>query len=289
MHIVELHAHVFMDGIDYKKSVSRFKSGVDKAAVRKALSAYQEKGIHLVREGGDHFGACLYAKSIASEYGLTYLMPVYALFKEGNYGRVAGVPYFDLKEFQQKVLEAKNLGADFIKIMISGILNFDRFGVVSETDYTLDFVKELVHIAHEEGFSVMAHASGTERVRFAAEAGVDSLEHGYYIDTETMDILAAKKIVWVPTAVTSANLPGTGRFNDYEVSKIADAHKAAISEASSRGVLIGCGSDAGAYAVLHGQGAIDEYNLLSSVIGKDADQILKGAEDLILNKFCYQR
>lgn len=39
----------------------------------------------------------------------------------------------------------------------------------------VDTVKELVHIAHEEGFAVMAHASGTQKVRFAAEAGADSI------------------------------------------------------------------------------------------------------------------
>ena len=163
--ITELHAHVFMDGIDYQKSAARFKNGVDTDAVRSALSEYQKRGITFVRDGGDHFGACSYAKSIAQEYGITYLMPVFALYKEGNYGKVAGVPYKNLKEYQALVLKAKSLGADFIKIMVSGILDFNRFGVVSETDYTLGEVKELVRIAHEEGFAVMAHASGTEKAR----------------------------------------------------------------------------------------------------------------------------
>ena len=283
--ITELHAHVFMDGIDYRKSVARFKDRVDEEAVRTALKEYQQRGITLVRDGGDHFGACLYAKSIAQEYGISYSMPVYALYKEGNYGRVAGVAYRDLKEYRELVLKAKSLGADFIKLMVSGILDFDHFGVVSGTDYTPEEVAELVHIAHEEGFAVMAHASGTENVRYAAEAGVDSLEHGYYMDTATMDILAEKKIVWVPTAVTSANLSGTGRFDETEVLKISDTHKKTIAEAASRGVLIGCGSDAGAYSVLHGQGAIDEYTLLKNVIGPETDSILQAATETICRKF----
>ena len=283
--ITELHAHVFMDGINYKNSVERFKNGVDESAVRLALSEYQKRGIILVRDGGDHFGACSYAKSIANEYGITYLMPVFALYKEGNYGKVAGVPYKDFKEYHSLVLKAKSLGADFIKIMVSGILDFNQHGVVSETDYCLIDVKELVHIAHEEGFAVMAHASGTEKVRFAAEAGVDSIEHGYYMDSETLQILKEKQIVWVPTAVTSANLIGTGRFDEDEVKKIAACQKAAIQEAASLGVLIGCGSDAGAYAVRHGQGAVDEHTLLYDVIGPEADLILQKATDIILKKF----
>ena len=283
--ITELHTHVFMDGIDYRKSVARFKDHVDKDAVRAALEEYRRRGITIVRDGGDHYEACLYAKSIAQEYGISYSMPVSALYKEGNYGRVAGVSYRDLREYHELVLKVKSLGADFIKIMVSGILDFDQYGVVSETDYTPEEVKELVHIAHEEGFAVMAHASGRENVRYAAEAGVDSVEHGYYMDPETMGLLAEKKIVWVPTAVTSANLSGTGRFDEYTVAKISDTHKKAVSEAASRGVLIGCGSDAGAYAVLHGQGAVDEYTLLKNVIGPETDSILRAATEVVCSKF----
>ena len=279
--ITELHAHVFMDGKDYKKSVARFKDGVCEEAVRDCLRAYQECGISHLRDGGDHFGACLYAKSIASEYGLTYIMPAFALYKEGNYGRVAGVPYKDLKDYHSRVLEAKTLDADFIKIMVSGILDFDRYGVVSETDYNQELVNELVHIAHEEGFAVMAHASGTEAVRRAAIAGADSIEHGYYIDTEAMYIMAEKGQVWVPTAVTCVNLIGTGRFDEMAVAQIADTHKAAISEAASRGVLIGCGSDAGAYAVLHGKGAVQEHALLCELMGPEAEQIMQSAAEKI--------
>lgn len=282
----ELHAHIFMDGNDYQKSVARFQDGVDKEKVRAVLSEYRKRGITLVRDGGDRFGGCVYAKSIASEYGITYLIPVYALYKEGNYGKVAGISYTDPKSYHALVLKAKETGADFIKIMVSGILDFDKFGVVSESEYTLDDVKELVHIAHEEGFAVMAHASGTDKVRIAAEACVDSIEHGYYMDTETMEILKEKRILWVPTAVTSANLIGTGRFNETEVRKIVEMHKQTISEAASRGVLIGCGSDAGAFAVHHGSGCLEEYELLKGLIGENTDAILTEAEELVKERFC---
>jgi imidazolonepropionase-like amidohydrolase len=281
----ELHAHVFMDGIDYQKSAMRFRDGVDKDAVRSVLKEYQSRGITMIRDGGDHYGACIYAKSIAGEYGITYLMPSFAIFKEGNYGKIVGKPYRDIKEYRTRISEAASLGADFIKIMVSGILDFSRFGVVSETDYSDELVKELVHIAHEEGFAVMAHASGTECVRRAAIADADSIEHGYYMDAETMDILKEKGLIWVPTAVTSANLSGTGRFPEKIVEQIADTHKAAIAEAASKDVPIGCGSDAGAFSVLHGSGCIQEHALLSSLLGKDAEKKLLAAEQTIRQKF----
>ena len=281
----ELHAHVFMDGINYKESAARHRDGIDRDAIRSVLGEYQKRGITLVRDGGDHYGACSYAKSIAKDFGITYLMPTFAIYKAGNYGGIVGLSYSDLAEYRALVARASQSGADFIKIMVSGILDFDQFGVVSETDYTLDLVSELVHIAHEEGFAVMAHASGTERVRMAAEAGVDSIEHGYYMDSETMDIMREKHLLWVPTAVTSANLLGKGRFDETAVARILDAHKAAISEAYSKGVLIGCGSDAGAFSVLHGSGILEEYALLCDLLGDGCEAMLLSAESFIRSKF----
>ena len=281
----ELHAHVFMDGINYKESVARHADGIDKDAIRSVLREYQARGITLVRDGGDHYGACAYAKSIAKDFGITYLMPAFAIFKAGNYGRIVGLSYSDLSEYRSLVLRARQSGADFIKIMVSGILDFDQFGVVTETDYTLELVRELVHIAHEEGFAVMAHASGTEAVRQAAEAGCDSIEHGYYIDSEAMDIMREKHLLWVPTAVTSANLLGTGRFHEDVVTRILDTHKAAISEAYHKGVLIGCGSDAGAFGVRHGSGVMEEYALLRDLLGDGCETTLAAAESLIREKF----
>ncbi len=285
MKLVELHAHAFMDGVDYKKSVERFKNGVDEAQVRNVLKTYKEHGIDFIRDGGDHFGACLFAKNIAQEFGITYITPAFAIYKEGNYGKVVGRAYTNMYEYKNLIDKARKAGADFIKIMVSGILDFDKFGVVSKSDYTADEVKELVHIAHEEGFAVMAHASGKEEVKKAAQAGADSIEHGYYLDDETLDIIKEKNIVWVPTAVTSDNLKGSGRFNEEEVIKISKAHQEAIYKAAEKNVHIGLGSDAGAYNVLHGQGCIDEYNLLKNLLGENTDKILETSTNIIKEKF----
>ena len=59
-----------------------------------------------------------------------------------------------------------------MKIMISGLMDFDRFGVLTEEGLPPQELGELIHIAHEEGFSVMAHANGARTVEAAAEAGV---------------------------------------------------------------------------------------------------------------------
>ncbi len=285
MKLAELHAHVFMDGIDYKNSVERFKIGIDETHVRSVLKAYKENGIDFVRDGGDHFGACLFAKSIANEFGITYVTPAFAMYKEGNYGKVVGEAYSNLNEYKNLIVQARKKGADFIKIMVSGILDFNQFGVVSKSNYTDKEVAELVHVAHEEGFAVMAHASGQNGVKMAALAGADSIEHGYYIDDETLDIIKEKNIVWVPTALTSNNLKDCERFNEEAVFKISATHQEAILKAKEKHVHIGLGSDAGAYKVLHAKGCIDEYELLKKMLGENTDEILETSTNIIKEKF----
>ena len=60
----------------------------------------------------------------------------------------------------------------------------------------------------------MSHTNGVYGTRAAIEAGVDSLEHGNYMDEETLSMLADSDTVWVPTLVTVRNLLGCGRYDD---------------------------------------------------------------------------
>ena len=82
---------------------------------------------------------------------------------------------------QHKVRENIKYGADLIKVCATG-------GVLSLGDnpqasqYTLEEMKAIVADAHRLGRKVAAHAHGAEGIRWAAEAGVDSIEHGSYID-----------------------------------------------------------------------------------------------------------
>lgn len=116
----ECHAHIFMNGIDYHRAVQTHKVKADEAAVRSALDAYRKAGVTFVREGGDSYGASLLAGRLAPEYGIEYRSPVFAIHKNGHYGKIVGRGFDTLKEFHQRVLEAASEGADFIKIMTMG-------------------------------------------------------------------------------------------------------------------------------------------------------------------------
>ena len=132
-------------------------------------------------------------------------------------------------------------------------------------------IRELIHIAHEEGFSVMAHVNGAAPVLAAVEAGVDSVEHGNFLDEEALQALAESRTVWVPTYVTITNLIGSGRFDDRALEQLKKEAGARIRRGFALGVNIALGSDAGAYRVLHGQGLLDEYRELSALLTAPRD------------------
>ncbi len=287
----ECHAHLFMDGIDYKKAVARHREGVDLEQVRKELEAYQEHQITYVRDGGDRFGVSVYARSIAREYGIEYRTPIFSISKKGHYGRIVGKQAESLKEVAELIKEVKKQKGDFIKIMISGIMEYSGFGRLSEEALEKDWIKEMIHIAHEEGMAVMVHGNGSEAVLPAVLAGADSIEHGNYIDEECLLAMKEMGCIWVPTIVTTRNLLHCGRYDDLVLEKIYQMEKENLCRGAAIGVTIACGSDAGAYRVLHGKGLHDEEDIFLETLSeegmrKDAIlQLIDYGEMQIKNKF----
>ncbi len=103
-----------------------------------------------------------------------------------------------IAEVQHKVRENIKYGADLIKVCATG-------GVLSLGDnpqasqYTLEEMKAIVADAHRLGRKVAAHAHGAEGIRWAAEAGVDSIEHGSYIDDASITAMKEHGTYLVPT------------------------------------------------------------------------------------------
>lgn len=287
----ECHAHVIMDGLNYKKAVQLHEDGVKEEIIHKCFEEYRKRGIRFVRDGGDSYGVSKRAKEFAKSYEIDYRTPIFAIHKEGHYGSIVGKSFHNMKEFHVRVLEAKQNGADFIKIMTTGLMDFENNGEITGTPLEKSEVKEMVHIVHEEGMAVMSHTNGIYGVSYAVEAGVDSIEHGNFLDESTIDMLADSESVWVPTMVTVRNLLGCGRFSDNVIRRIMDITERNIQIAFERKAKIALGSDAGAYQVFHGQGTMDEYDAFVKIIGKETEvnEWLKQGEQIIRHKFRYER
>lgn len=263
----ECHAHIIMNGVNYRQAIDMHKYGPDGQIIREHLKAYQDREITFVRDGGDALGVSMRAKELASEYGIDYRTPIFAIHKEGHYGSIVGKSFATMREFHDRVLEAKNAGADFIKIMTTGIMDFNAHGAVTGTPLDAAEVKEMVHIAHEEGLAVMSHTNGNYGVQAALSAGVDSLEHGNYMNEESLVMFAESDTVWVPTLVTVRNLLGDGRYEDDALKPIVESAEENIRKAFQLGVKVALGSDAGAYRVIHGKGIQDEVQAFVQILG----------------------
>ena len=275
--------HMILDGLDWKAAIARHRERPAEMWIRKQLEVYRQLGFTYLRDGGDRWNAGKRARELAPEYGIVYRTPLAPLCKAGHYGAFIGEQFENYRDFTRRVKAHREHGADFIKIMISGLMDFDRFGVLTENGLGPGEIRELIHIAHEEGFAVMVHANGARTVEAAAVAGVDSVEHGAYLDGDALWAMKENDAVWVPTLSTIGNLRGKGRFDEKAVRAILHSAVENVAEFAAMGGIIAPGTDAGAWAVLHG--SLTEYELLESALGDEGEAVLERGIKEIIKRF----
>jgi hypothetical protein len=279
----DVHMHMILDGYEWKSAIARHSERPDETFIRSVLAAYRDLGYTYLRDGGDRWGAGKRSREIAPEYGITYRTPLAPLCKAGHYGAFIGLTWENFREYRDLVVRMREEGADFIKIMISGLMDFDHFGVLTEEGLPTEEIRELIHIAHEEGMAVMSHCNGARTAETAATAGVDSIDHGAYLDKDSLEAMEANGTVWVPTLSTIGNLRGKGRFNEDAVQKILDSALQNVRDFAAMGGLVAPGSDAGAWAVPHG--CMTEEKLLEQALGAHTKAVLEAGTQKIKEKF----
>jgi imidazolonepropionase-like amidohydrolase len=153
---------------------------------------------------------------------------------------------------QHRVREIIKYGADVIKICATG-------GVLSKGDdpnasqYTLEEMKAIVADAHRLGRRVAAHAHGAEGVRWASEAGVDSVEHGHLMDDAAIATLKKNGTYLVPTLFLGEYMEKNMDRSDvpeYSKQKMRDviaAMRKNTGKAFAAGVKVAFGTDAAVY------------------------------------------
>ena len=176
--------------------------------------------------------------------------------------------------------------ADFIKLMISGLIDFDHFGVLTEPGPEPQDIRRMIELAHAAGFAVMAHANGDRAVTAALQARVDSIEHGAYLSESVLLRMAQQRTLWVPTLSTIGNLIGSGRYPDAVLKRLLAQQQEAVRFVAAHGGRIGLGSDAGAWHVMHGQAISDELGYLTAALGPHTEPLLLEAEAYASVTFC---
>jgi len=237
--------------------------------IEEKCKALKKNKIIYFRDGGDTNGYGAKFKNQAKELGIKFVTPVYAIYKTGLYGKYLGQPWEDMQSFRLCIRVAKLAGADFAKLVLSGIASFKEPGKLSCEGVPEEEIKEMIRICHGEGLSVMAHCNGADTIKYAINAGVDSLEHGIFIDDEGIEMLSKSKTIWVPTVTAIKN------------DALQTQHRAAVEKASALGVKIACGSDSGASGEKHGLPTVNEYQTLL-LCGLSDAAITKADEEIKL-------
>jgi imidazolonepropionase-like amidohydrolase len=156
-------------------------------------------------------------------------------------------------------------GDDLIKIMPSGgVLDESTSG--DNAQLTIEEIRAVVATAHDYGFTVAAHAHGAEAIRRAVLGGVDSIEHGTYMDPEDMKLMVEHGTWYVPTIIAGDFVARQSKVPGYYPPQVA-AKAAAIGplimgtagRAYKAHVKIAFGTDAAVYP--HGQNA-HEFELM---------------------------
>lgn len=271
----ECHGHIVLDGNNYRKAMALHRTGLDRDVIRRQLENCWEQGIRFYRDGGDCVGASEYAAGIAAEFDLDYRTPIFAIHKKEHYGGMFGRCFDKFAEYERLIHEVRERGGHFIKIMVSGIMDFNRYGELTGGTLEQHLIQDMAAAAHEMGFAVMAHVNTAEQIAWTLEAGADSIEHGYYMDNRCLDLLRETGAVWVPTFAPVENARKSGLFSETVLDRILKLHRANLQKAVEMNVLIACGSDAGSFMVPPAEGCSIEENYLKQAAGPKLTEKLK--------------
>ncbi|HTO68383.1 MAG TPA: amidohydrolase family protein [Myxococcota bacterium] len=173
----------------------------------------------------------------------------------GPYQGVADGPYAARAAVRAQV----KLGADWIKIHATGgVLDVVTSG--TDQQFKDDELAEIVSTAHMLGRKVAAHAHGARGINAALRAGVDTIEHGTFLDAESIELFKKTGAWLVPTIVAGKTVEERAKIPGYYPPPVADKARQvgpklqdALRRALAGGVKIAFGTDAGVYP--HGENA----------------------------------
>jgi imidazolonepropionase-like amidohydrolase len=286
--LVDAHCHLFLDGgvLDFKKRSEYLKASTDEMmnVARKNVRESLARGITLIRDAGDKYNI---NHSIKEEISRTpgcqpvIRSPGLGLRRPKRYGSFFASEVHTNKDIV-RYIKALSDKSDDLKIILTGIINFEAGGVNGGPQFDLESLRLIVKTALDCKLPTFAHCSGMAGLELAVEAGVDSIEHGFFIDRTILERMAEKNIAWVPTFSPlqfqweRPDIAGWAENTVENLRKIIESHKDSIVLADEVGVSIVAGSDAGSQGVRHGDALINElFFLLES--GLPLETVLRSA------------
>jgi imidazolonepropionase-like amidohydrolase len=272
--LIEAHSHMFLQGApvawEERKQYSKLPADVQLNRARTRWPALLQFGVGTVRDAGDKDGIGLAlaaeAKMRLGEVATTPWIdsPGAALHHRGRYGAFMGEPIEDYASPADCVAARVRAGADRIKLIVSGIIDFRAGNVTSTPQMPTSEVAAAVAAAAQHGRQTFAHASGAAGVENSIEGGVTTIEHGFFVTHQQLARMRDREIAWVPTfapvqaQIDNADELGWNAEVVDQLERILDGHRLMLGLAQAMGVPVLAGSDAGSCGVPHGIGLLRE-------------------------------
>ncbi|MBU8729760.1 amidohydrolase family protein [Cytobacillus oceanisediminis] len=281
--LIDLHIHMMWDGSLNPVQTSETE-GHEQMLIRAVANCqtYLHHGITTVRDIGSIDDIALHVAKgikrglisgpdvIASGKTLTMTGghdPFWARFVDGKEEALKGV--------REQIFK----GAEVIKVSSTGgVYGRIEGEQVGNAELSLEEQEVICNEAHRFGLKVASHAIGRDGIHNSILAGVDTIEHGHFLDDELVALMEERNTAWIPTLfvykqiATQEGIPSYARDKAEE---IVSVHRNAFESYFNRNILIGAGSDAGSPCTSH-RALLDELYTMYEMI-PDAKEVLKTA------------
>ena len=247
--------------LDLENTTINVASEINKCGLNTKLLGRKETAIFLKYSFSRNFDE-REIKEIDDNRLIAWVKPKKVEFKANSYTvDETQAAVFAIADYPLRVRNA--WGADVFNIpntkVVLHVKPVDKFKAIKRIDKCIGEM-ETKQILSEKA----SEANSAETHRETMNA---LLEHGNYMNEESLAMLAESDTVWVPTLVTVRNLLGDGRYDDETLKPIIESAEENIRKAFRLGIKTAPGSDAGAYRVLHGKGIRDEVQSFVEILG----------------------
>ncbi len=268
--LVDCHVHLAFSGDKdppLRKRQQSFAYEEAETLMKEHIEGSMRAGIFALRDGGDRHGNALLFKR---KWLRSHLLPVVlkvsgkAWHAPGRYGGFLGRPPAP-GESLSEAIERQERGCDHVKVINSGINSLRVFGEETAPQFSRQELQRAFQMARNKGYGIMVHANGKRAVQEAVRAGCDSVEHGFFMGMDNLDLMNQCRTFWVPTAMAMKGLveqTATEHSEGLVAQKTFESQLEQIAQGSRMGVPIALGTDSGSWGVHHGRGYKEEFKAL---------------------------
>lgn len=252
--MINCHTHFLQEAIgDPMSLLMKESSTITAFRAKNNLQKILKSGVTYFRDmGGHEYIDIEVKKAFTNELisGPDFLVSGKVITMTGGHCWLIGRECDGIHDARKAAREQIKAGAEVIKIMATG--GVMTYGVdPGSPQLTCEEMTVIIEEAHKAGRKCAAHAQGTQGIKNAIEAGIDSIEHGIYLDDYTIEEMVNRGVFLVPTLSPSYFIVKHGKDGGIPTyiieksKKTVESHLNSFRKAIKAGVKIATGSDAG--------------------------------------------